>query len=344
MSNKTLGNESVPDHDRVFGLIMAGWGTQVLRTFAEFSIAEHLDRGPLTSTEIASRAATDQPMTHRLLRAGVALGLLEYEPESELFSGTSLLKILHRDAANSLKYYALIAGRPYFWLPAMRLPEAVTRGENQVTEALGTDLFGYFATHEDDARVFSAAMSNASTPVVDDAVGVIDAGTARVAVDVGGADGTFVTELVRHNAGLTGVVLDLPHVVPLVAQAAARVGVADRVSGVAGDFFESIPAGDIFLLKWILHDWDDESCRTILANVRASMNPGARLFIVEMIVEQADANATAALMDIAMLFATRGQERGLDELARLLDAEGLKIARVTPLGSPYRLLEVVAAQ
>ncbi|HEY1842343.1 MAG TPA: methyltransferase [Mycobacterium sp.] len=329
-------------YSEVYRLIMAAWGTQAVRCLAGLSVAEHLETESLSAQEIAERESVDPGMLYRLLRAGVAMGLIDYNSSDQTFSTTSMLRVLHRDAPESLKSYAQAAVGPAFWLPAARAPQAIARGQNQVVEALGTSVFEYYAEHPDEARMFSAAMTDVSTPVIREAVSVIDVGAARYAVDVGGANGVFVSELVDRNPQLTGAVLDLPHVIPGVVQEVQRRGLTQRVTGIAGNFFESVPNADIFLLKFILHDWDDRSCITLLGNVRRAMNPGGRLFIVEMVVAPDRATIDAALMDMGMLFFFSGQERDISQFDALLQQAGLRVSRVKSLRGSYRIIEAVA--
>jgi hypothetical protein len=329
------------EHDSVYRLIMAGWGSQVVRTLAEFSIAEHLAAAPLTSAEIAERLSSDPDTTYRLLRAAAALGFLAYEPSSELFSGTPMLDILHGDSDWSLKHYAQTVGSEVFWLPSMRLPDAVLQGRNYAEEALGCTPFEYFGKNERAARIFSSAMTELSTPVIGEAVPALDVGDAQSVVDVGGADGAFVAAVLEHHAHLHGIVLDLPQVMAGVAAEANRRGLADRMSGVAGDFFADIPTADLYLLKFILHDWDDASCLRILSNIRRAMTPTSRLVVVEMTTDTG--TLEASLMDVAMMFAFTGQERDEGHFERLLTVAGLTISRTQPLHRPYVLIEATPA-
>jgi hypothetical protein len=128
---------SQDDHDKVYQLIMAGWGAQAVRTLAALSVAENLAAGPLSAGQIAERESSDLDMTYRVLRAGAALGLLEYDAATQMFSGTTALEVLQKDSPFCLKHYAQVANSDAFWLPGLRLPETVKRGENQVTEVLG---------------------------------------------------------------------------------------------------------------------------------------------------------------------------------------------------------------
>jgi O-methyltransferase domain/Dimerisation domain len=285
----------IPDDiDRVFQMIMGSMMSQAVRTLTLMSVAEHLAAGPLDAEEIARRESADPAMTRRLLRAGVALGLLTFDTERATFAGTPMLSVLHGDSPASLKHYALGAPSRSFWLPSLTMPETVREGVNHVTEALGAQLFEYFAEHPEEAANFGMAMTNLSVPIIRDAVGRIEA-PSGLAVDVGGAEGAFVVELVERNPGLTGTVLELPHAVPAARAAAERRGLADRVSAVTGDFFVAVPEADIYLLKFVLHDWDDEACVRILRNIRRAMRPDGRLYVVEMAISDADPSPTAAL-------------------------------------------------
>jgi hypothetical protein len=329
------------EHDAVYRLIMAGWGTQVIRTLASLSVAEHLDVGPLTAGEIAERLSSNPAMTYRLLRAASALGFLAYDPGTTQFSGTAMMGILHGDSPLSLKHYALTTASEVFWLPGLRLPETVVNGRNHAEDVLGCTPFEYFARHERDARIFSVAMTELSRPVIAEAVPAIDIGNAQLVVDVGGADGAFLAALLERHQHLDGAVLDLPQATAGVADEAQRRGLADRMTGLAGDFFEELPSADLYLVKFILHDWDDESCLRILTNIRRAMNPGARVIIVEMTADTA--TLEASLMDVAMMFAFTGQEREQHHFESLVSAAGLRTSRTLQLHRPYLMIEAVAA-
>jgi O-methyltransferase domain len=325
----------------VYRVIMAPWGSQVVRALSIFSVAEHLAEGPLSARQIAERESIDPKFTYRMLRAAASMGFVVYRADKQMFAAGVLLDILHEDSPNSLKYYAQACLGPAFWLPALRLPEAVAAGHHQTMEALGSNLFEYLGEQE-EARRFSAAMTNISTPVIRKAVSVMNVHPASHVIDVGGADGAFVIELAARNERLTGDVVDLPHVVPGVVEEARKKGVADRVKGVSGDFFSSLPSGDIYLLKFILHDWDDESCVKILSNIQRAMNPGARLFIVEMVIDESGTDVGATMMDMGMLCCFTGQERSRAQFEALLGDAGLRFLGARSIGSPYQLIEAEA--
>jgi hypothetical protein len=333
------------DHDQVYRLVMAGWGAQVIRTLAALSVAEHLDEHSLTAHQIAERTSSDPDMTYRVLRAGVALGFLQYESATTTFTGTPRLKILHADSPFTLKHFAQTAPGPAFWPPLMRLTETVRRGSNYVEEMLGGDVWNFFAEHDDEARIFRSAMTDLSTPVIREAVAVIGDVDGEFVIDVGGANGAFVGQFLQRNSRLNGAVLDLSQAMAGVAETANLLGLSDRMTGIAGDFLDSVPAADLYLLKFILHDWNDESCIKILSTIRHSMKPGARLFIVEMVIADPGDPATslsAVLMDITMLGAFTGKERDMLEFETLLREAELDVVAATPLHRPYRVIEAQA--
>jgi O-methyltransferase domain len=330
------------NYNEVYRMIMAAWGSQAIRCLAILSIPEHLEAGPLSAQEIAQRESVDAGMLYRLLRIATAMGLADYNVGDSTFSTTAMLRVLHKDAPESLKYYAQAVMGPAFWLPGGRAPQAIAQGRNQAVEALDASVFDYLAVHPEEARIFSAAMSNLSSPVIREAVSAIDVGAARYVVDVGGAHGSFISELVHRNPRLKGSVLDLPHVIAGVTDHARQRGVAQQVTGIAGNFFESVPGADIYLLKSILHDWDDQACVALLSNIRHAMEPQARLFIVEMVITDDAGTIDAALMDMAMLFSLTGQERDITQFEDLLAQAGMQVAGVQALRGSYHIIEAVA--
>lgn len=150
------------------------------------------------------------------------------------------------------------------------------------------------------------------------------------AVDVGGADGQLVLELMAAHPGLRGQVLDLPHAAERAREEAGKRGLADRFTAVAGDFFTAVPGADLYLLKTVLHDWDDDQCVSILRNCRAAVNDGGRALVVETVVGKIGESDFAALSDMAMLAVTNGIERDLDEFDALFAASGWRRGRTLP--------------
>jgi len=273
----------------------------------------------------------------------MALGLVTYADGR--FAGTPLLSTLDAGSSHSLRHFALAQTSPGHWLSFATMTEAVRKGESQSEAALGMDLFSYYGEHQDEGVLFSAAMKDISAPVIATAVAVIDATNVDVAVDVGGATGAFVLALMEANPRLRGVLLDLPHSIAGANSEAAKRGLTDRFSAIAGDFFDSVPRGDLFLLKYVIHDWDDDTCIRLLKSVRKAMNPGARVIVVDaMLAKLGEPGSTpfASMLDMAMLTMGGGRERELAEFDALFAGAGLRRTKLTPVQPPYAVIEAVA--
>jgi hypothetical protein len=309
----------------MLGMITSYWVTQILRATAELSLADHVAAGASTAEQIAKLESSDSGTTFRLLRAAASLGVFAYEGDGQ-FSVTSLGSLLRKGVPGSLREFALSQGGPLQWQPWGLFPEAVRRGKTQLHIALdmteGQDSFDYFAAHPDEAELFAASMSNATNMIVADVAAMVDLTGVSSAVDVGGADGALVLAMMQSSPSLRGIVLERPHAIDGSVRAAKAAGMADRFEAVGGDFFQEVPTADLYLLKMILHDWDDESCLAILRNCRASARAGARALVVESIIGKIGEPDFAAIGDMNMLAVTFGQERSAEEFDKLFTATG----------------------
>jgi hypothetical protein len=324
------------------GMVTGFWVTQIVRAAAMYNLADHLAGGTDTAEGIAAAEHIDPEATRRLMRACASLGLM-VSADGTHFAGTSLLGTLLADAPNSLRYFALSQSAPGHWLPWGRFPESVRTGEHQVSAAHGEpDIFAYFARHQDEASMFTESMSNLSLGVARDAAAVIDTSGVGFALDVGGASGDLIRAMMRANPSLRGGVLDLPHIVPDAEAAARAEGLQSRFTAVAGDFFEKVPPADLYVLKFIMHDWDDDRCVRILANCRASLAEGGRVVIVDMHVGDIGEPGLGPIMDMNMLDMTGGMERQAGELDKLFAAAGLRRLKHSIVGA-YGVTEGVAA-
>nr|WP_256979539.1 methyltransferase [Streptomyces sp. NRRL B-24085] len=179
--------------------------------------------------------------------------------------------------------------------------------------------------------------------VTQGAIAALSTTDVSTVVDVGGSNGDFVLALMEADPGLTGQVLDLPHVVDGARAEAEKRGLSGRFSAVAGDFFEDVPPADLYLLKTILHDWDDDQCTAILRRCRSAVHEGGRALVVEMVIGEPGRPDLATLSDMAMLTMTNGMERDLDEFDALFAASGWRRSKTYPVGAGYFGLELVAA-
>ncbi|MEE1942882.1 methyltransferase [Streptomyces sp. TRM 70361] len=336
------GGRPVDDTGRMLQMMTGYWVTQVVRTAAELRIADHLHPDGATPAEVAEAESLDPDSAFRFLRACASLGLAA-SADGRRFTGTPLLDTLRSDAPGSLRDLALWGGAESHWLPWGRLADAVRTGAPQTEAALGAPVFDWLAAHPGEAEVFTNAMTAMTRGLAHKLADVIDLRDARVAVDVGGAGGNLVQTLMRRHPGLTGVVLDLPHVAAEAEASAVSMGVADRFTFVGGDFFDEVPPGDVHLLKFVLHDWDDDACVRILRNCRAALRPGGRVLVMELLVDKVGTPGLEPLMDLNMMALSTGRERSLDEFGKLFERAGLTPASTASSGSRVHVLELVPA-
>jgi hypothetical protein len=214
---------------------------------------------------------------------------------------------------------------------------------------IGLTACDYYAYHPEEAAIFRATMQSVSEGVASEIARMLDTSAYSVAVDVGGADGALVHSLMQHNPHLRGIVLDRPGVAAAAAAAAEARGLADRTEAIGGDFFKSVPEGDLYLLRFILHDWDDADAIRILESCRRAMKADARLVVIEAFFaepgEQIPANmidTQVALFDLHLMLAGNGKERSLAEYSVLFEKVGLRTIKTTPLDNGYVVIETAA--
>ena len=258
------------------------------------------------------------------------------------YTGTSLLNTLQKDDPHSLRYFAISQSAPGHWLPWGRFPEAVRTGQHQVDVAHGeANIFDYFSKHLDEASFFTESLTNLSRAAAIDIAAVLDTKGVQLAFDIGGASGDVIRAMMRANPELHGGVFDLPHVIPAAAAAAEAEGLGERFTTVGGNFFESVPPADLYVLKYILHDWDDDECVRILKNCRASLVTGGRIAVVDHLVGEVGQPGLAPLMDMNMLAMTGGREREIGEFDALFSAAGLRRVNVSTAGA-FAVIETVS--
>lgn len=326
-------------YQRMAGTVFSYWACETVRAVADLSIADHLAVGSLTAAEVAAREGSAPDPTLRLMRAAVSIGLLTAEPNGR-FGSTPVLSTLRRDDARSLR--SLVLSLMGSWLPWDELVTGIRAGESPSTKAFGGNVFDYLAAHPDEAELFSDAMASFTGVWGSAITDVIDTAGVQCAVDVGGANGSLLQLLQHENPSLQGVVYDRPNTIEHAEAAIIKNGLSERTRAIGGNFFESVPSGDLLLLKFILHDWTDEECVAILKRCREAMAPGGRIAVIEAIV--GDATPLAALLDMNMFVACTGRERSIEEFDALFAAAGLKRTAIFETGSPQSVIELRLAE
>jgi SAM-dependent methyltransferase len=329
------------DFEQMMQMLTGFFVTQVAGAVATFSIADHLAKGPATAEQIATVEGINSAATFRLLRACASLGLVTCD-DGLRFSATPVLGTLRKNVPGSLNSLAIAWSAPGHWRPWGRFVDAILTGRPQTVPALGAAIWDYYAQQPEEGAAFTDAMHGFTSGVTQDVTRLVDTSTAKLAVDIGGASGTLVHGLMTANPQLHGIILDRPDVVPSATAAAAALGLAKRSSAVAGDFFVSVPEADLYLLKNILHDWDDGQGVRILENCRRAMRPGGRVIVVELVLGEIGQPGPAPLMDLNMMVLLTGRERTVSEYRALLKKAGFRLDKSTPIRSSMTVMEALA--
>jgi hypothetical protein len=329
----------VPPPVAMMGLITGYWVSQAVGVVALLGVADQLGEGPRGTDELARAVGADPQALYRVLRLLASLGVFaEVAPDS--FALTPLGETLRSDAPGSVRNFAITETAPGHWLPWGRLPESVRSGRPMAREALGMELFDWYAQNPEEAGFFNAAMGNLSALAASELVRVYDFSAVRTVADIGGAHGVLLTAVLRANPAARGILFDLPHVIATAGDAIAAEGLSQRCELVSGDFFEAVPEGaDLHLLKQIVHDWDDERATRLLHNCHRALSPAGTLLLVEMVIPPENQPSPAQAMDLNMMVLLGGRERTEDDYQRLFQAAGFRLERVIPTHSPFSVIE-----
>ncbi len=324
-------------------LTMGSLVSQAIYVAAKLGIADLLADGAKNTDELAEASGAHAPSLYRILRALASVGVFAERADGS-FELTSVAAPLRTDAPNSLRDAAIFMGEEWHWRVWGHTLESVLTGEPSWKRALGADVFPYLAANPEPAAIFDRAMTSMSRMSAQAVVEAYDFSGIETLVDVAGGQGRLLGEVMRANDGMRGVLFDLPHVIERARGEGVELEeVADRVELVAGDFFAAAHEGaDAYMLKHIIHDWDDTRALLILQNIRRAMKDGGRVLLVEMVIADGNEPHPGKILDIEMLVSPGGKERTEAEYRELFERAGLRLARVVPTRSPYSVIEAVS--
>jgi len=316
---------------------------QLACAMAGLGLADLLADGPMTVDELSAAAKARPDLLRRLVRGLADIGLVTLEDDDRV-SATEMGALLRSGTAGSMRELALYRGGPSYtsW---GKLEHTVRTGEPAFEAALGAPFFSYMRDHPEAGAAFDGGMTRLSLDIIDEALARYDFSVARRILDVGGGRGHFAAAVLEAHSQLEGAVLDLPERIGAADAYLRGRGLGERCAAIGGNFFDSVPVGyDVHILKWILHDWNDASCRQLLAQCRAALPADGRLLVVELLLPDgaaADGRLRPAIQtDLFMLvnFAD-SRERSLDEYERLLGDCGFALEQAIALPSSFSVLD-----
>jgi len=320
---------------------LIGWLDMcVVMAGAELGVADHLtEEVPRRAKDVAGELGLDEPATERLLRSLTATGVTSVRPDGSFTLGPAG-PLLRSDVPGSLRAPLRMFAGP-IGRAAFEGSLAVRSGRPAFNEIFGAPGFDYMAGHPEDSAVFNQAMVEFGMAMGGPAVAAYDFSWARTLVDVGGGRGGLTMQALGANPGLSGVVFDQPGVIGETHAEIERAGLADRCRAEGGSFFEAVPPGDCIVMRWILHDWNDDECGTILRCCREAIDPGGRLLVFETVMPDSDGPHFAKSLDWVMLACLSGKERTEAGYADLLARSGFRLERVIPSPTPMSVIEAV---
>lgn len=320
-------------------LIMGFRNTQLIAVAAKLRLADHLKGTSKTAEQLAEIVHTNSRVLYRLLRALTSLGIFEEQRNGE-FSLTPLAGLLLEDSPGSLRRLAILYGEEWLWRAYAGLLYSVESGRPAFDHVHGKSLYEYLQQHPEASTTFNEAMTGYSDTESEAIISGYDFSMARTVIDVGGGQGALLSALVRRNPHLSGIVYDLSAVIEKIADDTIRSAKGLKISYVPGNFFIDVPGnGDIYILKSVLHNWDDASCIQILRNCRKAIDGDSRLLVLERLIPTKNQGTESILFDINMLVMTGGQERTEEEYGNIFREAGFFLTRIIPTSSSISIIE-----
>jgi O-methyltransferase/methyltransferase family protein len=322
--------------EAVWRLAIAFRSSRAIGAAVELGIPEYLSRHPHTAAQLARDTGTHEPSLLRLLRTLVALELLS-EDDSGRFALTASGEEMRADRLGPLIRFLI---HDLEWRSWGRLDYSIKTGKRAFDHVHGMRNWDYFSSHPEEAAIFDTAMHAMTEPVADGVARAYDFTGIETIADIGGGDGTMLIAILRAHPHLRGILFDRPHVLKRAEAHTAEL--AERIELVGGSFFESVPQADAYLMKSILHDWEDDDAVTIVKRCREA--GGAKLLVVERLLSEkiGPRDLGALLSDLNMLVNPGGRERTVAEYTELFQRGGYRYRRTIDITPQFHILEAGA--
>jgi len=333
--------QQAPPQAAIMHIIADYWRSRAVYLAARLKLADAVGNSRPTLGAIAAATGTRPEALCRLLRALTAHGIFREEDDGT-FSQTPLSEVLRSDTAGSMRAFAEVElGLDHYdsWREA---ETCLTQPGTAFERIFKMPIWRYYAEHPELESLFGEAMTNLTAIANAGVLGSYQFRTFNSAVDIGGGQGSFLAAILDSNPTAKGILFDLPSVIEDATKAEFVARLGSRIQPVGGDFFEQVPSGgDLYLLKFVLHDWDDANSVRILTNIRKAIAPSGRLAIVELVLPGRNETHIGPLMDLNMMVMTGGVERTGAEYGDLLARAGFRVERVAGTKSPFSVVEAV---
>ncbi|MBC8484636.1 MAG: methyltransferase [Bacteroidetes bacterium] len=333
----------VPASYVVLEMVQNYWIAKSIGVAAELDIAESLKDSPKSIKKLAGITNTHPDSLYRLMRVLAGQGIFK-EIHHKTFALTPMAMGLFNEE-RSMKYMVLHFLSPSSWSMFGEMLHTIKTGENAAQKIYGMQIFAYLKKDPVASEIYNKAMTNTSYMTCSAIVSAYSFAGINDLVDVGGGHGFLLSIILSKHKNMKGIVYDLPHVVNDAKFFFEKFNISDRAKIEAGDFLESVPSGgDGYLLKNIIHGWDDEQAIHILKNIREAMLDKGKLIMIETVIEENNEPSFGKTLDLLMLLGTAGgKERTRKEFENILNHSGFKLKKITKTVSPFCLIESVKA-
>ena len=336
------GSSVAPSPHAQLRQIMRGFEkSQLIYVAVKLGIADLLQGGDKDVQTLARETGIQAPGLYRVMRGLAWCGLVSHA-DDDRFSLTPLGRCLRIDADDSLRDHVLCIGE-IEWPAWSALLHAVRTGETAFEHVFGMRFYDYLSHNAEAGSYFDRLMGVSTTPVAHAVVRAYDFSPVETMVDIGAGNGTLITTILRANPHMRGVVFDLPSVIARTTQRLEGLEVAPRLQVIGGDFFQGVPSGaDTYLMRWVLHNWDDDHCVRLLDNCHRAMRRPGRLLVVEQVMpERVDPSSETVGLDLGMMVHLGSGERTEDEFRRLLWRGGFQLTRIIPTDAGMHIVEAM---
>ena len=332
-------NQAMPPQLAVLQMASGYWVSQSIYVAAKLGIADLLKDSPKSCDELATATGTNAPSLYRVLRALASLGVFA-ETELNHFTLTPLAACLQSDVPDSFRAFVILLGEEHYRVWGDLL-HGVQTGGRPFEHIYGMNLFEYLAQNPESAKIFDESMTNFSVFESAAIAASYDFSSIQTLVDVAGGQGHLIASILKSNPTLKGVLFEQPHVIERAKRFLEAEGVLERCQLAAGNFFESVPeGGDAYILKYIIHDWDDERAIAILKQCHKVMPDNGKLLVAEQVIPPGNEPFMGKLLDLNMLVMTPGgRERTEAEYRALFEKAGFKLTRIVSTQEDVSIIE-----
>jgi tRNA A58 N-methylase Trm61 len=320
-------------------ILFGGLVLQSVGVVAKLRIADMLAEKPQTADELAVKTSTHSASLYRILRALEGIGIFARNSELK-FQLTSIGELLRSDVPNSMRNLAIMQCEDWLWSNWGSMMHSVKTGKTAQEKVHGVGAFEFLMKNNEAAEIFNNGMTSISQSAALAIVESYDFSTVSKIVDIGGGHGILLAAILKANSNVQGVLFEEQSVIEGAGNLLEKEGVKNRVELISGDFFESVPSGaDAYIMKHIIHDWDDEKCISILKNIHNAVKDNGKVLIIESVIPESSKPHYSKILDLEMLVTAGGKERTKHEYKTLLEASGFMMTRIISTNSPFSVIE-----